>query len=135
VIASWTITGADGATGEELLVAFDQVRPVRVLVCPAWFDEANKLRRFTVEVMRRLDKAGIDSFLPDLPGCNDSLAPLEVQTLAGWKAGMTSAAHFFRADLAGAQERDLHVARRRHRDLAGIGRGLRDQFKLGGGRA
>jgi hypothetical protein len=97
VIASWTITGADGATGEELLVAFDQVRPVRVLVCPAWFDEANKLRRFTVEVMRRLDKAGIDSFLPDLPGCNDSLAPLEVQTLAGWKAGMTSAAHFFRA--------------------------------------
>ena len=97
MIASWTITGADGATGEELLVAFDQVRSVRVLVCPAWFDEANKLRRFTVEVMRRLDKAWIDSFLPDLPGCNDSLAPLEVQTLAGWKAGMTSAAHFFRA--------------------------------------
>ena len=27
--------------------------------------------------MRRLDGAGIDSFLPDLPGCNESLAPLE----------------------------------------------------------
>lgn len=97
MIASWTVTGADGATAEELLVAFDQARSTRVLVCPAWFDEANKLRRFTVEVMRRLDKAGIDSFLPDLPGCNDSLAPLEAQTLAGWQAGMASAAHFFRA--------------------------------------
>jgi hypothetical protein len=63
-----------------------------VLVCPAWFDEANKLRRFTVEVMRRLDIAGIDSFLPDLPGCNDSLAPLNVQTLEGWQAGMRAAA-------------------------------------------
>jgi hypothetical protein len=97
VISTWTTTGADGKTADELLVAFDQARATRVLVCPAWFDEANKLRRFTVEVMRRLDKAGIDSFLPDLPGCNDSLAPLEVQTLAGWKAGMTSAAHLFRA--------------------------------------
>ncbi len=45
-----------------------------------------------------------------------------------------SAAHFLRADLAGAEERDLHVARRRHRDLAGIGGGLRDLLKLHGGR-
>lgn len=97
MISTWTVTGADGATGEELLVSFDQSRAMRVLVCPAWFDEANKLRRFTVEVMRRLDKAGIDSFLPDLPGCNESLVPLEEQTLAGWKAGMTSAAQLFRA--------------------------------------
>jgi hypothetical protein len=96
VISTWTITAAEGATKEELLVAFDQARALRVLVCPAWFDEANKLRRFTVEVMRRLDKAGIDSFLPDLPGCNDSLAPLEAQTLAGWRAGMASAATSFR---------------------------------------
>lgn len=97
MISIWTITGAYGATGEELLVAFDKARAMRVLICPAWFDEANKLRRFTVEVMRRLDKAGIDSFLPDLPGCNDSLAPLAPQTLASWKAGMASAAYFFKA--------------------------------------
>ncbi len=97
MISTWTISGADGATGEELLVAFDKARAMRVLVCPAWFDEANKLRRFTIEVMRRLDKAGIDSFLPDLPGCNDSLAPLAPQTLASWKAGMASAAYQFQA--------------------------------------
>ena len=35
------------------------------------------MRRLTVEVMRRLDAAGIDCFLPDLPGCNESLQPLE----------------------------------------------------------
>jgi hypothetical protein len=97
VISTWTVTLAKGETREELLVSFDRSRPVRVLICPAWFDEANKLRRFTVEVMRRLDKAGIDSFLPDLPGCNESLAPLEEQTLAGWKTGMASAAQLFRA--------------------------------------
>lgn len=77
---------------EELLVAFDRGRAARVLVCPAWFDEANKLRRFTIEVMRRLDRAGIDALLPDLPGCNESLAALEIQTLAGWKAAMVGAA-------------------------------------------
>ena len=83
--------------GEEMALCFDDFRRWRLLIVPALFDESNRMRRFTVEVMRRLDAAGVDSFLPDLPGCNDSLAPLEVQTLAGWKAGMTSAAHFFRA--------------------------------------
>ncbi|MCL9981971.1 MAG: hypothetical protein NBV60_02320 [Erythrobacter sp.] len=97
MISTWTIPLAEGKTGEELLVAFDRKRTARVLVCPAWFDEANKLRRFTVEVMRRLDSAGIDSFLPDLPGCNDSLAPLGTQTLAGWQTGMQAAAEAVRA--------------------------------------
>lgn len=97
MISTWNIARPDGTPGEELLVAFDRGRAVRVLVCPAWFDEANKLRRFTVETMRRLDSAGIDSFLPDLPGCNDSLAPLAQQTLAGWQAAINGAALAFRA--------------------------------------
>jgi hypothetical protein len=61
-------------------------------VLPAWFDEANKLRRFTIEVMRRLDSAGIDSLLPDLGGCNESLSPLSAQTLGGWRAQAEAAA-------------------------------------------
>jgi hypothetical protein len=97
VISTWSLPLADGRSAEELLVAFDRGRAVRLLVCPAWFDEANKLRRFTVETMRRLDAAGIDSFLPDLPGCNDSLSPLDEQTLAGWRAGMASAAETLQA--------------------------------------
>lgn len=64
---------------------------------PALFDEANKLRRLTVEVMARLDASGIDSFLPDLPGCNDSLAPLMDQTLESWRAAALAAASHFQA--------------------------------------
>ena len=93
MIFTWNIPAVDGgAAGEEMLLAFDRGRTARVLVCPAWFDEANKLRRFTVEVMRRMDAAGIDTLLPDLPGCNESLAPLQIQTLAGWRSGMVAAA-------------------------------------------
>ncbi len=98
MIFTWNNPAPDGSLPlEELLVAFDRGRPARVLVCPAWFDEANKLRRFTIEVMRRLDALGIDSLLPDLPGCNESLAPLENQTLAGWRASMVAAGEALRA--------------------------------------
>jgi len=90
VIAGWPAPG-----GAEYAVAFDRGRERRVLILPALFDEANKLRHFTVGVMRRLDAAGLDSFLPDLPGCNESLAPLEAQTLASWReAAESAAAHF-----------------------------------------
>lgn len=93
MIFTWNIPALDGVLpGEELLAGFDHGRPVRVLVLPAWFDEANKLRRFTVEVMRRLDRAGIDSLLPDLPGCNESAAPLANQTLQGWRSCAEAAA-------------------------------------------
>ena len=87
MIAAWKAPLPDGSLSEELLIGFDRARDCRVLVLPAWFDEANKLRRFTLEAMRRLDRAGVDSFLPDLPGCNESLAPLALQTLANWRAG------------------------------------------------
>ncbi len=92
MFATWTPPGGHGDTAEELLVAFDKGRTRRVLVLPAWFDEANKLRRFTLEVMRRLDAVGIDSFLPDLPGTNESLAPQGAQTLAGWRSAAEAAA-------------------------------------------
>ena len=81
--------------GDEFAIVFDRKRARRLLVLPALFDEGNKLRHFTVEVMRRLDAAGIDSFLPDLPGCNESGAPLEAQSLARWRgAAAAGAAHF-----------------------------------------
>ena len=98
MFTTWTPPAPQGAPArEELLVALDRGRDLRVLVCPAWFDEANKLRRFTIEVMRRLDRAGIDSLLPDLPGCNESLAPLQEQTLEAWCSHMIAAADRLRA--------------------------------------
>ena len=81
-ILSYPCPLAGGAAAHELALGFDRERPVRVLVVPALFDEANRLRRFTLEVMRRLDGVGIDSFLPDLPGTNESereLAEVEAE--------------------------------------------------------
>lgn len=82
---------------DEYALSFDRAREKRVLVVPALFDEANKLRHFTVEVVRALDRGGVDSFLPDLPGTNESLAPLPDQTLGSWRDAMTAAASHFGA--------------------------------------
>jgi hypothetical protein len=68
-----------------------------LLILPPLFVESNKTRHLLAEVMRRLDGAGIDCFLPDLPGCNESLAPLETQTLAGWRAAAVTAGEHFAA--------------------------------------
>ncbi|MBV1687573.1 hypothetical protein KRR38_07740 [Novosphingobium sp. G106] len=93
----WPCPLPDGGSAEEYALTFDQGRDKRLLIVPALFDEANRMRRFTVEVMRRLDGAGIDSFFPDLPGCNESLEPLETQTPARWREAMRSAAAHFGA--------------------------------------
>jgi hypothetical protein len=95
--ASWPCPLPEGGTIAELALTFDQLRRWRLLIVPALFDEANRMRRFTVEVMRRLDNAGVDSVLPDLPGCNESLQSLEDQTPAAWRAAMAAAAVHFRA--------------------------------------
>lgn len=97
MIDTWDAPLPGDKTSKELLLSFDRDRTNRVLVLPAWFDEANKLRRLTVELMRRLDNAGIDGFLPDLPGCNESLQPLQEQTIGGWRKMAQMAAREFRA--------------------------------------
>lgn len=86
-----------GGTVHEYALTFDSARAARLLVVPALFDEANRMRRLSVEVMRRLDRAGIDSFLPDLPGCNESTQPLAAQTPESWRAAMEDAATHFAA--------------------------------------
>lgn len=92
---TWNCPLADGSTSEELVLAFDQGRKHRLLLIPALFDEANKLRRMAVEVMRRLDRSGVDCFLPDWPGCNESRAKLPDQSLESWRVAAASAAAEF----------------------------------------
>ncbi|MEJ5975650.1 hypothetical protein WG901_03325 [Novosphingobium sp. PS1R-30] len=94
---AWPCPTSDGATADEYALCFDSGRIDRLLIVPALFDEANRLRRLTVEVMRRLDAAGIDSILPDLPGCNESPQPLDIQTPTTWRRAMGAAAEHFRA--------------------------------------
>lgn len=93
----WPCPLPGGTSAEHYALVFDKGRKHRLLIVPALFDEANRMRRFTVEVMRRLDGAGIDSFLPDLPGTNESVEPLESQILGSWKAAMAAATQHFNA--------------------------------------
>jgi len=86
-----------GVQAHEYALSFDHGRRLRMLVVPALFDEANKLRHLTVEVMRRLDGAGIDCFLPDLPGTNESLRDLSAVELEDWRMAVEAAARHFAA--------------------------------------
>jgi hypothetical protein len=92
---SWPCPTPAGGTGEEMALAFGRQRPSRVLVIPPLFDEANRFRHQILEIMIRLDDRDIDAICPDLPGCNESLAPHADQTLAGWcNAAAAAAEHF-----------------------------------------
>ena len=91
IISDWPAPGGR----EEYAITCPADGPRRLLVLPAWFDEANKLRHFTLATMRVLAARGVGCVLPDLPGCNESLVPLESCDLAGWRdAADAAAAHF-----------------------------------------
>lgn len=92
MLSVWDCPDRGSETHEELVLSFDRGRAHRLLILPALFDEANKLRRFTVEAMRRLDTAGIDTFLPDLPGCNESPVPLGDIAMDDWRRASAAAA-------------------------------------------
>lgn len=88
----------DGTTADEYALSFDSQSAHRLLIVPALFDEGHKLRRLCVGVMRRLAGCGIDSFLPDCPGTNESTADLSAFALSDWQAAMTAAAGHFGAN-------------------------------------
>lgn len=93
----WPCPASGGGEASEFAFRIDRARAHRALVVPALFDEANRLRRLTVETMRRLDEAGVDAFLPDLPGCNESLQALERMALDDWRTAIVAAAKHFGA--------------------------------------
>lgn len=96
MIAAWPCPGPSGLR-EEYAYAFDRARNRRILIVPALFDEANRMRQMLAEAMRLLDVAGIDVFLPDLPGCNESPQNFTGQSLHGWRVAMEQAAQHFSA--------------------------------------
>lgn len=89
---SWPCPLPGGGVSEEFVLSFNSERGANVLMIPPLFDEHNKLRSQIVAVMRCLEKAGIGSVLPDLPGCNESTLRLEEQSLDNWRAGVLAAA-------------------------------------------
>lgn len=94
---AWPCAMPGGSREEFALVAGPDDSTVRVLFVPALFEEANRTRRMLVETMRALADAGFASVLPDLPGCNESIAPLERQNLGNWRDAIAAAAAHFAA--------------------------------------
>jgi hypothetical protein len=71
--------------GTEVLLRHGGGSPVSLLILPALFEEANRMRRFTVSVMHILADHNIGTILPDLPGCGESLTELVDVTLTNWQ--------------------------------------------------
>lgn len=87
----------DGTNADEYALAFDGSGSSRLLIVPALFDEGHKMRRLCVGMMRRLAGCGIDTFLPDLPGTNESTADLASCALQDWRGAIQAAASHFGA--------------------------------------
>ena len=68
-----------------------------VMFVPPLFDEMNRTRAMLVAAMRDLSWRGVQSLLPDLPGCNESTSPIVEQTVESWRAAMATAAEQFGA--------------------------------------
>lgn len=64
----------------------------RVMLVPPLFDEMNRMRKMLVDVMRSLESFEVGSFLPDLPGTNESLIALEQVTLSDWQKAIQACA-------------------------------------------
>lgn len=97
IAGNWPCPLPSGGTSEEYLLSFNRGRGAKVLMIPPLFDEHNKLRAQIVLTMRALDRSGVDSALPGLPGWNESLEPLETQRLASWRDAVQAAADFLAA--------------------------------------
>lgn len=87
MIASYRFDGND-----ELCLRFGPDPAPRLLILPPLFDEANRVRHLMVECGRVLAELGIASLLPDLPGCNESLVPLENASISLWQAALIACA-------------------------------------------
>ncbi len=80
------------ADRKELCLSLAAPSARRVLLVPPLFDEMNRMRKMMVDVMRSLHALEISSFLPDLPGTNESLIALERVTLSDWQKAIEACA-------------------------------------------
>lgn len=78
---------------DEAVTCFGDAQATRViLIVPPLFDEMNRVRAMLVGAMRELAAHGIVTMLPDIPGCNESLAPISSQSMKSWQNAMADAA-------------------------------------------
>lgn len=80
------------ADRKELCLSFAAQSADRVMLVPPLFDEMNRMRKMLIDVMRTLRTLEISSFLPDLPGTNESLVAPEQVTFFDWQNAVRACA-------------------------------------------
>lgn len=80
------------AQGREGVLRMGPESGPTLLILPPLFEEANRMRRILVQVMRGLSEGGIGSALPDLPGTNDSLVATVDARFENWGAAVAALA-------------------------------------------
>ena len=83
----YTVAGHD-----EFCLSFGSDSARRILIIPPLFDEMNRMRRVLVSAMRDLAGRSVGCVLIDSPGCNESVAPLERQSLDTWRDAVAACA-------------------------------------------
>jgi pimeloyl-ACP methyl ester carboxylesterase len=78
--------------GEEHYLRFGEDAPVTLLLLPALFEEANRMRRFTVSLMQALEDREIGTILPDLPGTGESLLEIGDVSFGDWHEAVAAVA-------------------------------------------
>ncbi len=76
--------------GTENLLMTGANAPVQLILIPPLFEEANRLRKTLVAVMRGLAAQGLGVTLPDLPATNESVAAYGAATLDDWQAALVA---------------------------------------------
>lgn len=79
--------------GDEHYLRLGETAAVTLLVLPALFEEANRMRRFTVSLMQMLAVRGVGTILPDLPGTGESVLEISDVSTADWDDAIKSAAY------------------------------------------
>jgi hypothetical protein len=87
-------------TPPEAVLRFGQDLPVTLTVLPALFEEANRMRRFTVCVMRLLTARGIGTVLSDFPGTGESEMALADVSFEDWQRFAATLAQDYPASIA-----------------------------------
>jgi hypothetical protein len=91
---------------DEFLLRHGDGANTTLLILPALFEEANRMRRFTASLMRALAEVGLGSVLPDLPGTGESLLETAEIAFDDW----TRAAATLADDIREREGRCLTVA-------------------------
>ena len=99
---------------QEAVLRFGDDLPVTIAVLPALFEEANRMRRFTVSVMRLLVDRGIGTVLADFPGMGESEAALQDVSFGDWKRFSVDLAERYPASISfrGGSLLDSHFTHR-----------------------